>query len=175
MRVIVNLLLFQCGWWACILGAAHGRAWAGVAVVCVILCAHLMLISTARSLDALLIAGALAVGLIADTLLAASGAVDFGAQAWRGVFAPLFMLALWANFAVTLTTCLRWLKGRYGAAALLGAAGGPLAYYAGARFGAIALWPGNTALALALIGAAWCVAMLLVLAWWQWCARWTAS
>lgn len=53
------------------------------------------------------------------------------------------MPVLWLNFAMTLGASLSWLRGRYSAAALLGAAGGPVSYYAGARLGAITVAPGG--------------------------------
>ena len=46
------------------------------------------------------------------------------------------MLILWANLALTLNGCLRWLQGRYVLAAILGAAGGPLTYFGGMKLGA---------------------------------------
>lgn len=51
-------------------------------------------------------------------------------------FAPYWILVLWANFALTLNTGLRWLQGHYVAAACLGFIGAPLAYYTGVKLGA---------------------------------------
>jgi hypothetical protein len=64
-------------------------------------------------------------------------------------------------------SCLAWLRGRYVLDALLGAAGGPLAYYLGARLGAIA-FPDPPGLGLAIVAAAWALAvpLLLRLSWW---------
>ena len=47
------------------------------------------------------------------------------------------MVALWMGFATTLRHSLAWLQPRLILAAALGSIGGPLAYYAGERLGAI--------------------------------------
>lgn len=166
LRVVANACLFQAGWWACVVGAACGYAWLGVSVVAVITLLHFAFVSASRRLDLLLACGALLVGLVADTAVAATGAVTFGKLAWAGPLAPPFMLALWVNLALTVTTMLRWLRRRYVLAALFGAVGGPLAYYTGGRLGAILLGPLNVPLALLIIAVEWLVAMpLLVLIW----------
>ena len=54
-----------------------------------------------------------------------------------GSVTPLWMVALWAAFATTLNVSLRALRPHYLLAAVLAAMGAPLAYYAGARLGAL--------------------------------------
>ena len=65
------------------------------------------------------------------------------------------MVALWAIFATTLNVSLRSLRPHRWLAALLGAIGGPVAYYAGARLGALEF--GTPAPALAAIGIGWAI------------------
>ena len=94
--------------------------------------------------------------MVVDTTLVISGKVQF-ASAWPNSFAPFWMLSLWMAFATTLNHSLRWLMTRPLAAALAGAIGGPLAYLAGARLGALALvepWFGLT-----LIAGLWALAL----------------
>jgi hypothetical protein len=67
---------------------------------------------------------------------------------------PLWMAALWANFAGTLHLCLDWLRGRYWLASVLGACGGPLAYYGGQRLGAMQLGS-NASISLLVIAVEW--------------------
>ena len=50
--------------------------------------------------------------------------------------APHWIVAMWVLFASTLNVSLRWLRGRWALATLLGAVAGPLAYYGGAGLGA---------------------------------------
>ena len=79
---------------------------------------------------------------------------SFPAQGVGQWFCPIWMAALWANFAGTLHFCLDWLRGRYRLASVLGAVGGPLAYYGGHRLGAMQLG-GSVAVSLAVIAIEW--------------------
>ena len=47
------------------------------------------------------------------------------------------MVALWINFAAALRHCMGWLCGRFMLATVFAAIGGPLAYLAGSKFGAL--------------------------------------
>jgi hypothetical protein len=103
-----------------------------------------------------------AVGLILDSL-----------QLWFGVFcfpsgvivpwlAPPWEVVLWMQFATILPFCLRWLSGRYVLGSVLGFIGGPLAFYAGARLGAVSfLSPQLTH--YAILGVVWALAFPLLL------------
>jgi hypothetical protein len=85
------------------------------------------------------------------SLVLASGAVGLtldSLQIWLGVFrfpsgvvvpwlAPPWEVVLWMQFATILPFCLRWLSGRYILGSVLGFIGGPLAFYAGERLGAV--------------------------------------
>ena len=58
---------------------------------------------------------------------------------------PFWLIVLWALLATTLNHCLAWTAQPRWRAALLGAIGGPLSYYAGQRLGAVTfpfgVWP----------------------------------
>jgi hypothetical protein len=79
-------------------------------------------------------------------------------QVQDGVY---WLVALWALFATTLNGSLRMLQGRPWLAAGLGAVGGPLAYYAGARLGALELV--QPAAMMAALALAWALATPLLL------------
>ena len=44
MRLFINFLAFQLGWFASVLGAAHGLPWAGPVVVAMVVMLHLRLV-----------------------------------------------------------------------------------------------------------------------------------
>src|SRR5690606_8376185 len=75
---------------------------------------------------------------------------------------PIWMSALWLAFATTLNHSLSWLSGRYLLAAIFGAVGGPLCYYAGEKLGAITLHK-PLGYSLGLLAIAWAIAMISVL------------
>jgi hypothetical protein len=63
--------------------------------------------------------------------------VAYSASIWSLDLLPIWMITLWLLFATTLNVSLKWLQGRYLIAAVFGFIGGPLAYWGGAKLGAI--------------------------------------
>lgn len=133
MRKLINFLGFQLVWFACVLTAAHGRPWLGLAVFAAVVALHLRL-SPNRVAELKLLAAAAVVGALAESALLFTGVLRF-----PGAGLPLWMVALWVNFAATLRVALSWLAGRYALGAAVGAVAGPLAYLGGERLGAIAV------------------------------------
>ncbi len=153
--MIVNFLLFQLGWFASVLLAARHVPWAGVLVVGVLIVVHLATKGTRR--EFLLIVAAVAMGAVADSFLLHAGLVDYASPTPPEWLAPAWILAMWANFAVTLRHSLGWLSGRWALAGILGAVAGPAAYWGAASLGAAQLTsPVLASCALALV---WGVAL----------------
>ncbi|MHC4974020.1 MAG: DUF2878 domain-containing protein [Planctomycetota bacterium] len=133
MRIAVNFLLFQAGWFACV----AGPAWVGPAAVALVVAVDLAW-TRRRAHEAKTVLASGALGSAADLLLANAGLLAF-----RGGGYPLWMAALWLNFGTILNVSLAWLKGRWWLAAVLGAVCGPLVYLGGERLGATVLQPGT--------------------------------
>jgi len=158
---LVNFVLFQIGWFACVIGAGRGWPLAGTAVAAVIVATHVL--RAARPARELKLVGvALAIGLVWDSALVSSGWMRFTSGVLVGGIAPPWILALWALFATTLNVSLGWLKGRPVVAALLGGVAGPLSYWAGARLGAVEFVAVTPALGALAIG--WAVMTPLLVA-----------
>jgi Protein of unknown function (DUF2878) len=135
-QVIANFVLFQAGWFACVLGAAHGWPWIGTAVVAAIIVWHLW--SAAQpAQEAKLIAMALLIGASWDSVLVMLGWIAYPAGTLIAGAAPHWILALWALFATALNVSMRWLKQRLLLAVALGVICGPLSYWGAARLGAV--------------------------------------
>lgn len=134
-RIVLNLLVFEAAWFACVIGAAHGHPGIGIAAVVSAVVLHLGW-SRARWSEALLVGAALLVGLAWDSLLARTGLVDYASPGSLPGWAPPWILALWALFATVLFESLQWLHGHSWLAALLGGTGGPLSCAGAARLGA---------------------------------------
>ncbi len=156
MAVFANFCLYQLGWFACVWGAGIDRPGLGMTCAVVLVVVHLRLSGgTLRQLTLMATAGV--IGLTIDTL-----------QLWWGVFhfphgvvvpwlAPLWVGVLWIQFATILPFSLRWLSRRYWLSAVLGLVGGPLAYYAGEKAGAVEFLPPRF-LHFAVLGVVWSVA-----------------
>jgi len=158
----LQLGLYQLGWWSCVLGAAHGQLLFGPVVVAGCMLIHFFCIhGVAREL--VLLVAATVLGIAGESLCGLSGAVSFSGGAHQGMLPPLWMAALWPSFAASLRLSLSFLQHRLRLAAVLGALGGPLAYFSGWRLGALGgphgPWP-----FLAMVGCEWSLATPL-LAW----------
>lgn len=159
---LINLIGFNAGWFACVLSAAGGVPWAGLIGIAALVGLHLRMMPHPRREIALLFIAGL-VGAVIDSIQMRVGVFSFPGYTMSWV-CPIWLIALWVNFATTFHVTGRWLKGRYALAAALGALSGPMSYAAGAKMGAMHLHP-NPTLATAGIAVAWAVAMpLLVLA-----------
>lgn len=164
--VLINILAFQLGWFACVFGAARGSLWTGPIVVTLSLALHLTFAKDRWEETRLFILAAM-VGFLLDSIQAATGTFSFTTvetmPGWSPPWlSPPWMVALWPNFATTFHTSLSWLTGRYALAACLGAIGGPLSYYAGARLGALT-FPEKLATHLFIVGLVWAIAMPVLL------------
>jgi hypothetical protein len=152
MTVFLNVAAFQAGWLACVLAAAHGWPWAGVAVATVIVALHAAFAARPEQ-ELKLAAVAVLAGAFFDSALAALGWIRFAPEAAAPYLAPWWILALWALLGTTLNVSLGWLRSRPVLAALLGAASAPFAYWAGERLGAVELR--QPALALGALALGW--------------------
>jgi hypothetical protein len=150
----LNLVLFQIGWWAVVLTAAQGQPELGIGLVALSL-AYQLAIARAPLAEAALVGAAATVGLVLDSLLLATGWVEFTGGNLAGQLAPPWMLALWVNFALTLNVSLRPLQERPLLAAGIGLIGGPLAYWGGAQLGAMTFL--NAPAALTVLAIEWAV------------------
>lgn len=158
---LANVALFQAGWFACVLGAASGRVWLGTSTGLALVFMHLALVPN-RGREARLLAFALGLGLVVDSIHAHTGALVFSSGSVVAGLTPPWLLVLWMQLASTLRFSLRWLSGRFYLAALLGALSGAGAYAAGVRLGAASFGPDH-AWALAQVAASWGLALPLLL------------
>lgn len=161
MALVANALGFQCVWFATVAGAGSGRPWTGPLAVAIFALLTLAL-SGQRRADASLLAIVLPFGFALDSVWVGLGLLEF-AHSWPSPdWAPLWILSLWAGFALTINHSLAAICQRPALAVTLGAIGGPLAYLAAERgFGAVSL-AAPTSVVIGAIGAAWAVTVPLL-------------
>lgn len=160
-RNLLNFVVFQVAWFACVLGGARGLELAGTLSVAAAVALHVAL-ARRPAVAVTLVAVVATIGLLWDSLVVTLGLMSYPSGSPAPGLAPVWIVAMWALFATTLNLSLGWLQGRPVLAALLGAVGGPLAYFAGHRLGGIDL--PDPALALLVQGLGWALLMPL-LAW----------
>ena len=159
-----NIIAFQIGWFACVLGGANHLAWLGALIALTLLTRH---IATAE--DALfefrLIVIAMVIGLVFDSIPQSLGWIQFApVDFWPDALPPPWMVMLWGMFASTMNISLSWLKSKLWLAFILGAVAGPITYWSGTRFGALHLVQPLAAMIYLSIGWALAVPLLLKIA-----------
>jgi hypothetical protein len=132
---LFNIIGFQTGWWACVIGAKNGYPYFGPLVMSIFLFIHFARLENRNKelLFAILVGF---IGTVVDTVLLQTNLVEY-----RGVYidniAPLWITAMWVGFAATINHSLVWLNNKWIMSFALGAIFGPLSYFTGIKFEAL--------------------------------------
>ena len=145
-------LSHQAAWWVCVLGSG----WIRPSAMVVFILAHLWFMRTQWRRELQIIGYATLLGLSADTCLVALGAIEFGGSIRLGLV-PLWMISLWAGFGATLLHSQRAMLKDRRCALLVGAFGGPAAYWGGERLGCLTISEG---MGLFGVGCAWAIVLV---------------
>lgn len=137
MKLLINIVVYQLCWVACILGAANAMPLLGLAFVAGAVAWHLYSAQNPRPEITLLAISAL-VGFAWDSLLVAAGWLVYPSGTLLQGTAPYWIVAIWVVFGTTFNVSLRWFRKHLVMAAMLGGIGGPLAFLAGERMGGVA-------------------------------------
>lgn len=135
---LLNITLYQAGWFCCVLGAAQDRPIIGAFSALMLAGVHLFL-SRSRKSEGLRMLGACLLGITMDSIQQELGVFTFKTDPQWPLWLPLWVFVIWAQFATLFRYALYWLSGRYLLAAMLGMVGGPLAYWGGIQLGAAEL------------------------------------
>ncbi|GAB2512208.1 DUF2878 domain-containing protein [Lysobacter humi (ex Lee et al. 2017)] len=170
MNRLLDIAGSQAVWFATVIGAGQGIGWLGPVAALPFAAWHVAA-STSRLRIAVLVAAALACGLLLDGLLAGAGALEYAASG-RALFGvPPWILGLWVVFALTLRCSLAILQRRLVVAGLFGAVGGPLAYLGAARGWGAVVFPPDPLPTLLMLGVGWATALPVLAG----VARWSAA
>jgi hypothetical protein len=161
--VLINLLSFKAGWAASVAGAAASVPALGAAIATGVIVSHLWRTRDVRAEGLLLISAAL-IGFAWESALVAAGLIRYETGFLFPGMAPYWIVAMWVLFATTLNVGMRWLRNSVWIAAAAGAAGGPLAFIAGQKMGAVSFDEPVTSLIVIGIGWAVLLPMLVQLA-----------
>lgn len=145
-RRLLNAVLFQVGWWTCILGGQGP----GLALALGMVGVHLVLLGNVGETRLLFTVALL--GSLIDTSLMHLGVLNF--PHWEAAWIPPWLMLLWLLFATTLRHALDWLAPHPWLAAGLGAIGGASSYWAGGSLGEAQL-PLGPAWTLLIFGVLW--------------------
>ena len=157
-KLLISFLGYQGVWLAAVGGAGHGLWWPGP--LALIPFAVWQIAANPRphaELRLMLVVGLM--GCLLDSAFAANSVLAFAAAVPSPTLAPVWIVAIWMAFALTLTTTFRFLDERPWLAALLGALGAPLAYLAAAHGWGAVSFPRGEAIAVVALAAGWVLAL----------------
>ncbi len=160
-RQLANFAVFQCAWFAAVLGAAHGHPLWGTAAVLAAMAWHVATAARPR-VEASLLCAVGAIGFVVETAVVLQGHVVYPSGQPVSSLAPYWMVALWGLLGMALNVTVRWLKHRPLLASVLGAVAGPLSFVSGVRLGG-AQFVDRTP-ALVTLACVWAVAMPILMA-----------
>lgn len=158
-HVVLNLAVFKAAWTAVVLSAAAGAPVIGSIAVAIAVGIHLWSHDNPDTEIRLLLAAA-SLGFAWESVLVLVGLLEYSSGNWMPGLAPYWIVSMWVLFATTLNVGMRWLRRSTAIAAVAGAIGGPLAFFAGASIGAVELV--SPAIALISIGIGWAVMLPLL-------------
>ena len=147
--MIINVILFQVSWFACVLGAANSLPYMGIIVTAGILAWHLIQAKAPKA-ELWLMGSALALGASFDQALLSFNLVNYMHHGWSSSVVPVWILALWLGFSIILNVSLRWMRSLHLVAILFGFVGGPLAYLSAEKLGAVVILSNFSYVTLAL-------------------------
>lgn len=153
-RLVIHFVIYQIGWFACVLGAANQKPWLGVITVLAIMIWHLLQAKYAMK-EVKLILITVVLGFLFDQMMLNHQLITYQAHGWSVLIAPVWILALWAEFVTILNINLRWMRGRWLVAVLFGLIGGPLAYAGAEKLGALTL--NDLPMSYIVLGVGWAI------------------
>ena len=161
MKSAANLILFKIVYALSLTGVSIGFPWLGAVGLLGFFVWHYKT-SRHATADFILVAIAVILGAAVDTINIHAGVLSYEEHWPSESFAPLWIMVLWANFALIMNGALRWLQKRYVLAAFIGAIIGPLGYTLGVKLGT-ATYASSKFEFVFVTGITWMIALPLLL------------
>jgi hypothetical protein len=161
MLNLINFVLFQSLWLSCIFGAANQILWPAFLLIGILLVVFLMP-KIRHEKDFTFLVICLTLGFILDSLLAYWGLINYHTNYGLTQTAPLWILVLWAGFALTLNHSMTWLLKKPRLGSLFIIIGAPLSYFSADRLNAITI--NHLQMSLILISLLWFFVYAIILA-----------
>ncbi|MEC7816169.1 MAG: DUF2878 domain-containing protein [Pseudomonadota bacterium] len=133
-RNIVNFVLFQIGWFACVVYPGM----AAVGLVVVFLGLHMALVSQKRFAELQFIGFGVVLGSLMDTLWFRTDVLSLVGNE-DVLIAPPWLVAIWVIFMTTLCHSLNWVGQKKWLPWVLAPFAGPFAYWSASKLGIVTL------------------------------------
>ena len=153
MMVILNIVLLNVLWFACVLGASNGLLWPAVACLFVLLMVT-YIYEDINKKDFQVIVFSLLFGGIIDGFLHASGLLVYASPFHQlSYLPPVWILFLWIGFAASIKIGMKWFLDNPILGVLVMTIGSPLSYFSASKLGAVQF--GNMPDAMIVIALGW--------------------
>jgi len=136
MNAIVNIVMFQTGWLACVISLNHQLEWLALTLLAFVITAHLFMVNDARP-DILIILITGICGLLVDSTMISQKLLLSDWKVAINGWAPLWLVGLWMLFGTTMYHSLAWFQRHLWLAAIAGFIFAPLSYLAGSKLGVL--------------------------------------
>ncbi|MDX1554114.1 MAG: DUF2878 domain-containing protein [Marinobacter sp.] len=133
VRNTINFVLFQTGWFICVL--YPGLPAAGFVLLLVAF--HLAFISRHRFAELQFIGAGAVLGGVLDGIWFQTGILDDGSGSI--VLTPVWLVGIWAIFMTTLSHSLSWISSKAWLPFVCAPVAGPFAYWSASKLGAVEL------------------------------------
>jgi hypothetical protein len=150
--LLINAMAFNVVWFGCVL---IGNAFIPVVLIWLVL--HLR-DSTSRTAEVSFVLWVTLIGSVIDSALIYFGVFVFQSDS---LFIPLWLMAIWLSFALTINGCLAFLRTSKGLQLVAGMVMAPLSYIAGLSFGAVEFGY-STAVTFVILSGLWSILLPFV-------------
>ena len=157
MQKLLNAILFQITWFACVLGAANQLIWPGI-ICCTGFAIWQPQAKRRHSSDLTIVWYSIIAGLIIDSSWIKLGFFNYQSPWPHVAIAPIWIIALWLSFALSINHSLSWLKSHPILPTTMGLIGAPLSYWAGHKLGALEFIT-PPAYSLSCLGIVWAITL----------------
>lgn len=162
MRKVLMSVIFQCGWFACVLSGTRGYLLIPLAAAAAVIGLNLWLLRGRLADELRVILWITLVGFVLETINLTTGVFTLTHPSSYPWLCPAWLLLLWPMFAIMLRGPLTWLSGRYWLSVLLGAIFAVPNYFVGERLGAVKLNP-HIVYTVTILVIVWAIAMPLMI------------
>lgn len=133
VRNTLNFILFQAGWFICVL--YPGLAAAGFVVLLLVF--HMVFVSQHRLTELQFIGAGTVIGGVLDGIWFQTGILDDGTGSIQ--ITPVWLVGIWAMFMTTLSHSLSWIGSKPWLPFVCAPVAGPFAYWSASKLGAVQL------------------------------------
>lgn len=158
IRLILNIVLFQIGWFACILLSPH---WAYISCVSILSAHFIWVVPKGRRMtEAGALIKVLVVGAVLEVLYFRWAVLirEDGI-----LFPPIWLLLIWLMFATTFSHSLVWLRSKLYLAVIFAAIAAPMSYYAGAQLNTQVSFNASSTMSVMVISITWALVFPLLI------------